>query len=1268
MACPGYSPRMDLPYPPTPSGIPADLAQPSPTYKRHVALAVAATLLFFGLYLGLMYWFAHTAWALARTAMDGRDGFWAWFAMVPALFLFAFLAKGLFVLKRNGGAREGEITRQDEPALFAFIDRLADEVGAPRPHRVFLSPRVNAAVFYDVSFWNLLVPSKKNLELGLGLVNVLTLDELKAVLAHELGHFAQRSMAVGTWVYTGEQAIRAVVSNRDGFDRFLDGLSRVDLRIAWIGWLLRLVVWSIRVVLDTGFRGLMLIERALSREMEFQADLVAVSVTGSDSLVHALRRLGPADDALDRAVSFSMAEANGGRRVRDLFAVQTEMLGHLRQVVGDPHLGQVPPAPPEGRAAQRVFSPDLAEAPRMWSSHPPNHEREANTKRRYVASVQDDRAAWTLFRDPEGTRRGWTETLYGQLYAEALKKPAVAAEATRVEVERVWKRTRYEPEYRGAYVGRSAVIDEARADALAGAAPADLRAAAESLYPESLVDLIKAWKAAEQHVAQLKALQAGILTAPGGVIRWQGRDIPRSQLDATIQAADRERKDLRRQLTAHDHLVRSVHLAMADQLGKGWPLHLRGQVRVLHYLEHAAADLTDAAGALNTTFHVVVADNNVSASEMTRLLEACAAQHRALAHIYGSAAHVRLPADALAHLRVKSWQGELAEEFRLGPPTREALAANWLQAADTWVRAADSALDRAAGACLDSLLCAEAKVREAWLAGADPGDAPEPPRAPPDYATLVPGQERSRPTLGWWDRFQIADGVGPGVVRLGASALILGPAAFVTWQIGTAHVVIFNGLAQPVSVLVGEARAQLGPHEWSRITIPTDGAVPVVARLDDGSEIERFEVAADTPAAEYVYNVAGADAFVTTYVAYGNIEAPEPRPAGAQRWFEADEDYVAVEAPRSIDSKHATTRTRLEHLAPYGPSTMLTYAGDDAVPLARAHLRWDPVDSAEFTTWLQVAAGDAEAAALIDERITADGLSVPLARARQELGGAAACERDKAASAAAPDDPDRLYLALRCDDATPPEAWAAAYERFPEHPWMRWAMGWDAMRARDWARARALLENPPASLGDHGIETWLRAERLAGAPPERQRSIASRLSQGEYLTGLLEAEAGEVSRPSDLEDVRVEQLRVAGDLGGYLAASEDPDELWRVACADGASVNRDLQALAGGRPASGGYALWCYAAVRANRGELDDADLAAVREAQPTLAALVEPVLRAAPADVVAAVDTAAAAADPTTRAYVLLVGQARLREATPPAWTAEVRGALLPWERWALR
>ncbi len=39
---------------------------------------------------------------------------------------------------------------------------------------------------------------------------------------------------------------------------------------------------------------------------------------------------------------------------------------------------------------------------------------------------------------------------------------------------------------------------------------------------------------------------------------------------------------------------------------------------------------------------------------------------------------------------------------------------------------------------------------------------------------MVIGAERPRQTLGWWDRFQIADGLGPTLLRLAVAGGIVG--------------------------------------------------------------------------------------------------------------------------------------------------------------------------------------------------------------------------------------------------------------------------------------------------------------------------------------------------------------------------------------------------------------------------------------------------------------------------------------------------------------
>ena len=250
---------MDHVYPQGPAAVPPNLTAATSKYKQRAWLAMLGLTTFIALYFALSGWFAWTAWRLF-SAMFGAGGHFQFGAFVVAVcsaFLAVFMFKALFFIQHRYAIEDIEITREEQPRLFEFIDRLADEARAPRAHKVYLSARVNAAVFYDLSLLNLIIPSKKNLEIGLGLINVLSLGELKAVLAHEFGHFAQRSMAVGRWVYISQQIAGHIIARRDALDRLLQQLSRLDLRIAWVGWLLSIIIWSIRSLMDVLFRGVL---------------------------------------------------------------------------------------------------------------------------------------------------------------------------------------------------------------------------------------------------------------------------------------------------------------------------------------------------------------------------------------------------------------------------------------------------------------------------------------------------------------------------------------------------------------------------------------------------------------------------------------------------------------------------------------------------------------------------------------------------------------------------------------------------------------------------------------------------------------------------------------------------------------------------------------------------------------------------------------------------------------------------------------------------
>jgi len=294
--------------------IPEGFTKPTPSFKKHVWLSVLGLLFFIIIYIALIIWFGRSAY---YSFLDG-DTLWHYLLAGCYAFLCLFMIKSIFIFKkREKNPLEHYITKEEEPVLFDYLYQLADEAGAPRPKKVFLTPRVNASVSYDLSILNLILPSKKNLEIGLGLMNVLSLGELKAVLAHEFGHFAQRSMLLGRYVYVAQQIVIQIINKRDFFDSFLAGISRIDIRIAWIGWILSILVWAIRALIESCFSIVMMAERALSREMEFQADLVAVSLTGSDALIHALYKLQVADEAYNHALSIVNTKLNEEKAIHN---------------------------------------------------------------------------------------------------------------------------------------------------------------------------------------------------------------------------------------------------------------------------------------------------------------------------------------------------------------------------------------------------------------------------------------------------------------------------------------------------------------------------------------------------------------------------------------------------------------------------------------------------------------------------------------------------------------------------------------------------------------------------------------------------------------------------------------------------------------------------------------------------------------------------------------------------------------------------------------
>lgn len=327
--------------------------------------------------------------------------------------ILTFLFKFLFSSKKVDRSHLVEITRKDEPELFALVDQVVDEVGSRFPKKIYLSAQVNASVFYDSNFWSMFLPIKKNLNIGLGLVNTVTKEEFKAILCHEFGHFSQKSMKVGSYVYTVNQVIHNLLFENDGFERFVISLSNVGnifaIAVAISIQVINGIQWILRKmyeVVNTSYMG-------LSREMEFHADDIAGSITGSAPLRDSLLRMNLADQSLNSVFSYYESKIVENLKSQNVFKEQTYVMTQRAEMDNIPLVNRLPHVTIE---AYNKFNKSKLKLEDQWASHPSLEDRIENlNKFERIDSLESGELAKTLFKNIEKVEIAFTESLFSSV-------------------------------------------------------------------------------------------------------------------------------------------------------------------------------------------------------------------------------------------------------------------------------------------------------------------------------------------------------------------------------------------------------------------------------------------------------------------------------------------------------------------------------------------------------------------------------------------------------------------------------------------------------------------------------------------------------------------------------------------------------------------------------------------------------------------------------------------------------------------------------------
>jgi Zn-dependent protease with chaperone function len=330
-------------------------------------------------------------------------------ASLGVLVLF-FLLKFIFKSHKVDISHLTEIKQSDEPKIFKMIDEIVKEVGTNFPQKVYLSTDVNAAVFYDSSFWSMFFPIKKNLQIGLGLVNTVTQSELKAILSHEFGHFSQKTMKVGSYVYNVNQVIFNLLFDNQSFDNLMQRWANASGYFSIFVILAIKIIEGIKWILRQIYSVVNKSYLALSREMEFHADEISANVTGYEPLKNSLLRLSWADHSFISVMSFYDRKITENKKSENIYKEHLFVTNFLAK---DNNIEIINNLPQISENDLNKFNKSKLVIKDQWASHPSNEDRIAMLVKTGLSSTNvNNEPANLLFTNIEKTQIKITQKIF----------------------------------------------------------------------------------------------------------------------------------------------------------------------------------------------------------------------------------------------------------------------------------------------------------------------------------------------------------------------------------------------------------------------------------------------------------------------------------------------------------------------------------------------------------------------------------------------------------------------------------------------------------------------------------------------------------------------------------------------------------------------------------------------------------------------------------------------------------------------------------------
>ena len=360
------------------------------------------------------------------------------------------------------------LPRDRQRRLFGVIEEIAAGTSQAMPAEVYLVSDVNAFVTTRGGFMGF--GSRRVMGLGLPLLQTLGVSELRAVLAHEFGHYHGGDTKLGPWVYKTRAAIGRTLQSLEGYSALLQ----------------KPFVWYGNMFLR--------VSHAISRRQELTADRLAAGLYGAAPLTGALTKIRRAAMAFPAYWSTEVSPVLGAGFRPPVAA------GFSRFLAADRIAAAV-----DEQAKQR----DEADP---YDTHPPLHERVAAVAGLPAGPALDERRAIELLED--------VDTLEQALLAPIVSERALSA----IGWDQVGHDV-YIPTWQEATERHAAVLAGVTVGALLDEAPALVRRLIESLPADVLAQRTPDEQARYGRWALAAALAGqgwGVRTLPGEPIVLEG--------------------------------------------------------------------------------------------------------------------------------------------------------------------------------------------------------------------------------------------------------------------------------------------------------------------------------------------------------------------------------------------------------------------------------------------------------------------------------------------------------------------------------------------------------------------------------------------------------------------------------------------------------------------------------------------------------------------------------------------------------------------------